>query len=67
MLVAPVAIAYDPVYKKVRQGDGSVKEYKFRINRTRADGSGGLHLDADTIAKSSMARSQTGTIRPSRL
>ncbi|HEX2592391.1 MAG TPA: substrate-binding domain-containing protein [Rhizomicrobium sp.] len=51
MLVAPVAIAYDPVYKKVRQGDGSVKEYKFRLNFARTDGSGGLRLDADTYCK----------------
>lgn len=51
VLIAPVAIVYDPVYKKVRQGDNSVKEYKFYINAARADGSGGLRLDADTYCK----------------
>jgi len=51
ILIAPVTIAYDPVYKKVRQADGSVKEYKFAIAAPRADGSGGLRLDQDTYCK----------------
>jgi phosphate transport system substrate-binding protein len=50
-LIAPVTIAYDPVYKKVRQGNGTIKEYKFRINGARGDGSGGLRLDAVTYCK----------------
>ncbi len=48
MLIAPLAIAYDSVYKKVRQGNGSIVSYHFRLHRPRADGSGGLILDAAT-------------------
>lgn len=44
LLIAPVTIAYDPVYKKVRQGDGSVTEYSYNLNFPRADGTGGLRL-----------------------
>lgn len=51
LLVAPVAIAFDPVYKKVRQADGSIKEYSFHLNYARADGSGGLHLNTDVMCK----------------
>ena len=47
-LIAPVTIAYDPVYKRVRQAGGGVTEYSFHIHKSRADGSGGLHLDAKT-------------------
>ncbi|MBA3811556.1 MAG: substrate-binding domain-containing protein [Caulobacteraceae bacterium] len=48
LLITPVAIAYDSVYKKVRQGDGSVTRYHFKIKKARANGSGGLVLDAAT-------------------
>ncbi len=48
MIIAPLAIAYDPVYKKVRQGDGSVVSYHFHVHRLNKDGSGGLVLDAAT-------------------
>src|SRR5262249_16958215 len=51
VLIAPVVIAYDPVYKKVRNGDNSVTEYTFNIHRPRADGSGALRLDRDTYCK----------------
>jgi len=51
LLIAPVAIAYDPVYKKVRNGDGSVTEYRFNVKAPRADGSGGLRLDSATYCK----------------
>jgi ABC-type phosphate transport system substrate-binding protein len=46
VLVAPVTLAYAPVYKKIRDtnGDGGVTEYKFHIKAPRADGSGGLKL-----------------------
>ena len=51
-LIAPVTIAYDPVYKRICQGDGSIKEYVFNIHKPRrTDGSGGLRLDADTYCK----------------
>ncbi len=48
LLITPVDIAYDSVYKKIRQGDGSVKAFHFNIKRPRANGSGGLVLDAAT-------------------
>jgi len=48
-LIAPVTIAYDPVYKKVRQGNGTVKEYVFKISASRS--TGGLRLDQDTYCK----------------
>jgi ABC-type phosphate transport system substrate-binding protein len=51
MLIAPVAIVYDPVYKKVRNSNGTVTEYKFNVTTSRADGSGGLHLNADVYCK----------------
>jgi len=50
-LIAPVTIAYDPVYKKVRQADGSVKEYSFAVRSTFARNSGGLRLDQATYCK----------------
>jgi len=50
--IDPVAIAYDPVYKKVFSGDvNNPTTYKFNIHAPRADGSGGLHLDATTYCK----------------
>ena len=42
--IAPVAIAYDPVYAKVRNNGGLINEYRFTITGARADGSGGLKL-----------------------
>ena len=50
-LIAPVTIAYDPVYKKVRQADGSIKEYKFNLFRSLVRSSGGLRLNQDTYCK----------------
>lgn len=49
--IDPVAVSYDPVYKKVRNGDNSVTEYTFNVQGARSDGSGGLKLDADTYCK----------------
>jgi phosphate transport system substrate-binding protein len=50
--VDPVAVAYDPVYKKVFSGDvNNPTTYKFNIHVPRADGSGGLRLDATTYCK----------------
>lgn len=48
--IDPVAVAYDPVYKKVFSG-GIVTSYKLHIKNPRADGSGGLKLDATTYCK----------------
>ncbi len=58
-LIAPVAIAFDPVYKKTLSADGStVTEYKFRLKKPVkatiggvATTVGGLQLDADTYCK----------------
>src|SRR5471030_1008121 len=51
MLIAPLAIAYDAVYKRVRQADNSIASYHFNIHKPRTDGSGGLVLDATTYCK----------------
>uniref|UniRef100_B0T7Q4 PBP domain-containing protein n=1 Tax=Caulobacter sp. (strain K31) TaxID=366602 RepID=B0T7Q4_CAUSK len=47
--VAPIAIAYDPVYKKVRQADGTITSYRFNVVGGRSNG--GLKLDATTYCK----------------
>lgn len=44
LMVAPVAIAYDPVYAKERNNGGLINEYHFTVAGARADGSGGLKL-----------------------
>ena len=44
VIVAAVAIAYDPVYAKVRNADSTVTEYRFTVTGARPDGSGGLKL-----------------------
>lgn len=44
LVVAPVAIAYDPVYAKERNNGGLINEYRFKVAAARADGSGGLKL-----------------------
>jgi len=51
--VDPVAIAYSSVYKKVYNpsNPGSPTTYSFNIHFPRADGSGGLRLDAATYCK----------------
>ncbi|HEY1710355.1 MAG TPA: substrate-binding domain-containing protein [Rhizomicrobium sp.] len=51
MSIDPVAIAYDPVYKKVVSGAGEETDYHFNVQAPRADGSGGLHLDAKGYCK----------------
>jgi phosphate transport system substrate-binding protein len=47
LVIAPVTIAYDPVYRKVRDGGGGIIEYKYNINPPRVDGSGGLRLNRE--------------------
>ncbi|MBV8800776.1 MAG: substrate-binding domain-containing protein [Alphaproteobacteria bacterium] len=49
--VDPVAFAYDPVYKKIADGQGNVTAYKFNVQFEHQDNSGGLHLDATTYCK----------------
>jgi phosphate transport system substrate-binding protein len=51
-LAMPVAIAYDPVYKKVLNADGSITEYRFNVQTSPARAtSGGLRLDKATYCK----------------
>ncbi len=40
----PVTIAYDPVYKRVRDAAGTVTEFFYQVAFPRPDGSGGLRL-----------------------
>ena len=49
VLVSPVALAYDPVYKKSANGSGVVTSYKFHLKKINTDGSGGLILDVPTV------------------
>lgn len=60
LLIAPVAISYDPVYKKIRNADGSITERKLRIAKpvSALDPTtgnsivvGGLRLDQDVMCK----------------
>jgi phosphate transport system substrate-binding protein len=45
LLITPVDIAYDAIYKKRRNADGTVTSYHFHVHRPRSDGSGGLVLN----------------------
>ncbi len=49
VLVSPVALPYDPVYKKAADGSGVVTSYKFHLKKLNVDGSGGLILDVSTV------------------
>ncbi len=51
LLITPIDIAYDSVYKKLRMGDGSIKSYHFHVQNPRSNRSGGLVLDATTYCK----------------
>jgi phosphate transport system substrate-binding protein len=48
LLIAPVTLAYSAEYGRFRAADGTVHHYFFNIHKPRADGSGGLVLDAPT-------------------
>jgi phosphate transport system substrate-binding protein len=48
LLIAPVTLAYSAEYGRFRASDGTVHHYYFNIHTPRADGSGGMHLDATT-------------------
>jgi len=50
-IIAPVAIVYDPVYKKVFNSDTSITSYKLNVHFPRADGSGGLKLSVATLCQ----------------
>ncbi|MDG2527250.1 substrate-binding domain-containing protein [Caulobacter endophyticus] len=49
--VAPVALAYDPVYKKVADASGAVTSYRFAVNAAFARANGGLRLSQATYCK----------------
>ncbi len=44
VVLTAVAVAYSPVYAKVRAGDGTITSYRFVVTGARPDGSGGLKL-----------------------
>lgn len=48
VLVAPIAIVYSPIYKKIADANGTVTNYRLNVARPRSDGSGGLRLNAIT-------------------
>lgn len=60
ILIAPVTIAYDPVYKKVASAGGSVTEFTFTIGSPRSDGSGGLRVSRSRMC--SIFGSPSGSI-----
>jgi len=49
--VAPVALTYDPVYKKVADAAGAVTAYRFAVNAAFARSNGGLRLSQATYCK----------------
>jgi ABC-type phosphate transport system substrate-binding protein len=50
LLITPVAIAYNPIYKSVyNPSTGKATSYSFNIHTKNADGSGGLQLDMPTL------------------
>jgi ABC-type phosphate transport system substrate-binding protein len=49
LLITPVTVAFSPVYKKVRQGDGTELTYSFNI--TNLANKGVLRLDLETYCK----------------
>ncbi len=49
VLISPVTMAYDPVYKKSADASGVVTSYKFNLKKKNVDGSGGLILDVPTV------------------
>lgn len=49
ILVAPITVAFDRVYKKVADGAGNVTEFAIRFPGNRADGSGGLDMTRATM------------------
>jgi phosphate transport system substrate-binding protein len=51
-LISPVTIAFDPVYKKERLADGTIREYKFNVNATAArKPTGGLKISRVELCK----------------
>lgn len=49
--ITPIAIAYNAIYKRVLNSDGSETDYSFNVQNPRGDGSGGLQLSAGTYCR----------------
>jgi ABC-type phosphate transport system substrate-binding protein len=49
--ITPIVFAYNAVYKKVLNSDGSETDYHFNLKYARSDGSGGLRLSPTTYCK----------------
>ncbi|MFZ4689183.1 MAG: substrate-binding domain-containing protein [Polymorphobacter sp.] len=47
VVLTAIAVGYSPVYAKVRNANGSVTSFSFKVAGARADGSGGLKLTRD--------------------
>jgi ABC-type phosphate transport system substrate-binding protein len=51
LLVTPVTLAYDPIYKRVENGTGGITAYTFNLAHPNVDGSGGLPLDITAVCE----------------
>jgi ABC-type phosphate transport system substrate-binding protein len=51
LFIAPIAIAFSPVYKKVVQANGTVASYSFHFTAPRTKNVGFLRLDTVTLCK----------------
>ena len=49
--ITPIAFAYNSVYEKVLNSNGTETDYHFNIKYSRSDGSGGLRLSPGTYCK----------------
>jgi len=49
--ITPIAFAYNSIYKKVLNSDGSETDYHLNLKYARGDGSGGLRLSPTTYCK----------------
>jgi ABC-type phosphate transport system substrate-binding protein len=51
ILIAPIAIAFSPIYKKVVAANGSVVSYSFNVTSSRTVNKGSFRLDLATFCK----------------
>lgn len=51
ILVAPVVISFDPIYKKTADANGAITEFRYRYSGQRADNSGGLRIKRDAMCR----------------
>jgi phosphate transport system substrate-binding protein len=50
-LISAVAPSYHPIYRKVRNGDGSVTSFTFNIRTPFSDGTGGLRMNTQVLCE----------------